>query len=231
MKYQQTIGIIGGMGSYATLDIFRRFLEAFPAEKEWDRPRILIDNRCTMPSRVRAILYQEERPALVSELAKAAQGLINCGADYLVFACNTSHVFLDEIFRLVPAARSKTIHLIHALAEKMAEDNIRGAYLLASEGTIESKIYQSLFPQYDIVLTVPDAACFKQIRMQIEIVKQNCLNADARACFHEFCESIPEKYIILGCTELPILAVGYDGKKILLDPIDAVIQKTRKMIR
>ena len=39
MKYTETIGIVGGMGSYATLDFFRRILDAFPAEKEWDRPR------------------------------------------------------------------------------------------------------------------------------------------------------------------------------------------------
>ena len=44
MKYTETIGIVGGMGSYATLDFFRRILDAFPAEKEWDRPRIVIDN-------------------------------------------------------------------------------------------------------------------------------------------------------------------------------------------
>ena len=56
-----TIGILGGMGSYATVDLFRRLVDAFPAEKEWDRPRIIIDNNCTMPSRVRAILYNEKR--------------------------------------------------------------------------------------------------------------------------------------------------------------------------
>ena len=47
----RTIGILGGMGSYATCAIFQRLLDAFPAEKEWDRPRILIDNNCAMPSR------------------------------------------------------------------------------------------------------------------------------------------------------------------------------------
>lgn len=55
----KVIGILGGMGSYATVEIFRRVIDAFPAEKEWDRPRILIDNNCIMPSRVRAILYEE----------------------------------------------------------------------------------------------------------------------------------------------------------------------------
>ena len=84
MKYTETIGIVGGMGSYATLDFFRRILDAFPAEKEWDRPRIVIDNRCTMPSRVRAILYQEEKETIVKEMEDAVRGLLSCGADHLV---------------------------------------------------------------------------------------------------------------------------------------------------
>lgn len=69
MKYTETIGIVGGMGSYATLDFFRRLLNAFPAEREWDRPRIVIDNRCTMPSRVHAILYNEQ-PQKISQKSK-----------------------------------------------------------------------------------------------------------------------------------------------------------------
>ena len=71
MRYAETIGIIGGMGSYATQDFFRRLLDAFPSEKEWDRPRIVIDNRCTMPSRVRAILYGEQPEKIVEELTNA----------------------------------------------------------------------------------------------------------------------------------------------------------------
>ena len=45
------IGVLGGMGTYATIHLFREYADLFPAEKEWDRPRIIIDNRCTMPSR------------------------------------------------------------------------------------------------------------------------------------------------------------------------------------
>ena len=58
------VGIVGGMGSYATVDFFKRLVDAFPVEKEWDRPRIIIDNKCTMPSRVRALLYGEKREEL-----------------------------------------------------------------------------------------------------------------------------------------------------------------------
>ena len=58
------IGILGGMGTYATIYLFQEYVELFPAEKEWERPRIIIDNNCTMPSRVRAVLYNEKETSL-----------------------------------------------------------------------------------------------------------------------------------------------------------------------
>ena len=80
----KTIGILGGMGSYATCGIFRRLLDAFPAEKEWERPRILIDNNCTMPSRVRAILYGENEERLIREMSESVDSLIRAGADKII---------------------------------------------------------------------------------------------------------------------------------------------------
>ena len=71
------IGVVGGMGSYATLHFFKRYLEVFSAVKEWDRPRMIIDNRCTMPSRVRAILYNEKFDQVVSELSESIINLKN----------------------------------------------------------------------------------------------------------------------------------------------------------
>ena len=37
------IGVLGGMGTYATIHLFKQYAEVFPAEKEWERPRIIID--------------------------------------------------------------------------------------------------------------------------------------------------------------------------------------------
>ena len=58
-KNNKVIGVVGGFGSYATLNFFEMILDSYPAEKEWQRPRIIIDNYCTLPSRVRCILYGE----------------------------------------------------------------------------------------------------------------------------------------------------------------------------
>jgi aspartate racemase len=75
-----TIGVLGGMGTYATINMFRQYADIFEAEKEWDRPRIIIDNRCTMPSRVRAIMYNENIELLVDEMIDSLQSLVTMGA-------------------------------------------------------------------------------------------------------------------------------------------------------
>ena len=78
--YNDVIGILGGMGSFATLHFFEAVLKAFPAGKEWDRPRVIIDNRCTMPSRVLAVLEGVKYDLLVSGLTDSVRSLINAGA-------------------------------------------------------------------------------------------------------------------------------------------------------
>lgn len=42
------ICVLGGMGTYATINLFKQYAEVFPAEKEWESPESLstIDVRC-----------------------------------------------------------------------------------------------------------------------------------------------------------------------------------------
>ncbi len=125
MNKKMVIGIIGGMGSFATVDFFRRDEEAFPAEKEWDRPRILIDNYYTMPSRVRAILYNEKRDELISELTDSANNMLRAGATHIILACNTSHVFLPDILKNLPEASDKFLNIIEELAKDLKSKSIK----------------------------------------------------------------------------------------------------------
>ena len=83
------IGVLGGMGTYATINLFKQYAEVFPAEKEWERPRIIIDNRCTMPSRVRAFLYHENVERLIDEMADSIDGLLKIGGGSarIILAC------------------------------------------------------------------------------------------------------------------------------------------------
>ena len=153
------IGVVGGMGSYATLSFFKRYLIKFPAEKEWERPRIIIDNRCTMPSRVRALLYNEKYSKVIDEITDSIESLVSVGGKNtkVVLACNTSHVFLNQILIKKPELKKNIIHLIEETGNYFYKKNIKEVYLIATEGTIESKIYQETLAKYEIKVESPES--------------------------------------------------------------------------
>lgn len=214
------IGVLGGMGTYATIHLFRQYAEVFPAEKEWERPRIIIDNRCTMPSRVRAALYGEDREQLVCEMSDSVSGLIRSGCSRILLACNTAHLFLEDIYRRVPEAEGKILNIIETCADGLCEDKVGEVLLLASEGTIESGIYQRACQARGIRYKAPQREEYTLLRDCIEAVKRNQYTDEVRDIFLELLHR--ESVCILGCTELPVLYERYQelcSDAVVYDPV------------
>lgn len=219
-KQDFVIGVLGGMGTYATINLFKQYAEVFPAEKEWERPRIIIDNRCTMPSRVRAFLYNENVDLLVSQMSDSMEKLVNSGANKIILACNTSHLFLPEIYKKVPSLKEKVIHIINNCVEKINNDGIKEIYLIGSEGTIESKIYQKALEENGIKCLVPSEEEYGKLRECIEAAKQNKYDERVKEIFIDLVNR--NDACILGCTELPILYDMYKDEitsKNIYDPL------------
>ena len=230
----EVIGVVGGFGSYATLNFFNRLLESFPAEKEWDRPRILIDNYCTLPSRVRGILYHENEEEIINGLASSIKNQINAGATSIIITCNTAHYYLNDVYDILPESEKYVINIIEELAIQLNKNNIREISLMASEGTILSKIYQKTFENYNIKINVPNEEEFFKIRNLIEIVKQNKeVNKKVKGNFINLLKEQKNDSIILGCTEFPILYqyVKEDIEKeniTIYDPLESSILKIKR---
>lgn len=202
-----TIGVLGGMGTYATIHLFQQYAELFPAEKEWERPRIVIDNRCTMPSRVRAFIYDENKEQLVDEMADSMKHLIDAGCNRIILACNTSHLFLPLIYKKVPTLEKFVIHIIDTCVNRIANDGLKEVYLLGSEGTIDSMIYQDAFANQNVNCLCPQENEYSKLRECIEAVKQNKYTDKTKNVFLELVNRYDA--CILGCTELPILYERY----------------------
>lgn len=223
-----TIGVLG-VASNATLDLFGRLVKAFPAEKDWDRPRIVIDNYCTMPSRVRAILYDEKKDEVIEKMSIAMRSLVYAGADRIVVDCNTAHYFIPEVLSRVPEAKERVINIIDALGDYIISQNeIHSVGLIASEGVLDTKIYQRSYNEKGLLVHVPDKSEYYRIRNYIEAVKQDRIDDDIIKDFDKFIERMEDDYIVLGCTELPILNNaakdrGYCKGKMMLDPLSRVI--------
>lgn len=223
--YQDVIGVIGGMGSYATLDFFGRLLRAFPAEKEWDRPRILIDNRCTMPSRVLAVLEGKDRETLIDQLSDSVSSLLRAGATKIILACNTSHCFLEDIYRRVPEAKGKFVNIIEACARQLKDAGEQEITLIASEGTIQSGIFDRALNGISVVS--PTGEEFLMQRRIIESVKQDKITPDAQEAFIRLINSSKTDAVVLGCTEFPVMHASLPDPgritKRIYDPLTAAI--------
>lgn len=223
------IGVLGGMGTYATVHFFRQYAKFFPAEKEWDRPRMVIDNRCTMPSRVRAFLYNENTERLVSEMTDSMRRLADAGCDRIVLACNTSHLFLPRIFEKEPALRERVVNIIESCVDSIAASGTGEVYLLGTEGTIDSRVYQDSLDKRGIVCRCPGQEEYPLLRDCIEAVKQDNYTGDIREKFLGLVNRTDN--CILGCTELPVLYEKYaDGVTCgkVWDPLGLVLLKLKE---
>lgn len=207
------IGILGGMGSYATLDLFRRVLEAFPAEKEWERPRIIIDNNCTMPSRVRAILYNEKKEQLLSEMSDSVNHLVESGATIILLGCITAHYFLEVL-------PHRDI-IINAAAETSRNILPGDITVLCTEGSVEAGVWTKVLNHCNI--TYPEGEQMLQLRKFIEIVKQGKISLKVQQDFVAYIDSFSGQRVVLGCTELPVLLGGKSTSKTIIDPMQYAI--------
>lgn len=229
MSEEFVIGVLGGMGTYATIHMFQQYAAIFPAVKEWERPRIIIDNRCTMPSRVLAFLKHIDEDKLVDQMEESLSNLANSGCTRIILACNTSHLFLQKIYEKNPTLEKHIVHLIHNCVSRIAVDGTKSIYLLGSEGTIESKIYQNALAERQIECIVPNQDEYSKLRECIEAVKQNSNMNVVKDTFLK----LVNKYdrCILGCTELPIIYEAFHNDvscEAIYDPLQIALETLKK---
>lgn len=229
MIHKDVIGILGGMGSYATVHIFMELLNTFPAEKEWDRPRIIIDNNCTMPSRVRAILYNENKEELIKEMANSMNQLVLSGCTKIVIGCNTAHAFLEDIYSIYPDLRDVVINMVEQCALYLINHKIKEVCIIASEGTHYAGVYRRYL--YENNIHIIENETLEEERRFIEIVKTNNINKKIVLEFQKYLSEIDSEVIILGCTEFSVLynlCEEIQINKQIVDPIKCVIDSMKR---
>lgn len=199
----KTIGIIGGLGPMATVYYLELITRMTDADKDQEHPRILLESLPDTPDRTAYILKNSTEDPL-PVLVKAAQGLEGLGADLLTIPCITAHYFYDAITEQVAIP---IIHLPRSVAQDAAAKGIRKMGILATTGTIQSRVLEQELAVAGIETLVPNAEMQKQV-MQIiyEQVKKGApIQWDmVRAVTESLMERGAEK-LVLGCTELPLL--------------------------
>jgi aspartate racemase len=89
------LGIIGGMGPLATVNLFNKIVINTDAQNDQEHIHMLVDNNINIPDRTAFLLGTGEDPT--EELIKSAVRLEKAGADFLIMPCNTAHHFYEVI--------------------------------------------------------------------------------------------------------------------------------------
>ena len=226
---EKIIGILGGMGPEATADLFYRIIRATPVERDQDHIRTIIYSDSKIPDRTPAVLGVGEDP--VPEMLKAGKALQGAGANFLIMPCNTAHHFID---RLREKLDIPILHMIEMTAEMVGREmpHVEKAGLIASDGTLRSKIYDRFFDRIGVEVLEPSPEMQREaMRAIYEHIKTGNLE-DGRASVMKICESLIDGgagMVICGCTEVSLVLRDGDIAVPVVDPMQVLAETAVKI--
>ena len=201
---ERIVGILGGMGPQATLDLYREIISLTPAQKDQDHIKVLIYSNPKIPDRTSAILAGGENP--LPALVESARILKQAGAGILTIPCNAAHYFIPEMQNQV------TIPILNMIEEtckavRTLMPEIEAVGLLAATLTVKSGLYRKVFQKAGIKVLEPNEADQQRVHAGIFQVKSKTYGLSTYDTFESIGASLIETgagVVILGCTEVPL---------------------------
>ena len=223
-SHRPTVGIIGGMGPEATVDLMRRVIVLTPAQDDADHIHMLVDNNPAVPSRI-AALIEETGPSPLPELIRMAKGLVASGASMLAMPCNTAHYYADEIAAAVAVPFLDMVELTGRRLAAVAPANATVG-LLASTAVLKIGLYERALRRHGFAVRIPDRqdAVMAMIRAvkagDAGVAQQNSLAIIAGELANAGAD-----IVLIACTELSILTNNTAKTVPVVDALDVLAEE------
>jgi len=205
---EKTIGILGGMGPEATLDLFGKIIANTTAVRDQDHLRVVIDSNPRVPDRTAAILAGGESPVPAMQSGIAA--LKRAGAGFVAIPCVSAHFFLDELQR---EAGLPILSMFDVTAEHIRQHHahIRTVGMLATTGTIKGGRFRAKLEQSGVAILTPEEPDQERVMAAIYAIKGAAGVRDREAIGTEI-RAVADRLIrrgaqavVAGCTEIPLV--------------------------
>jgi len=202
------LGVLGGLGPLATVDLLNKIVRNTPASCDQEHLRIVVESDPTIPDRNRALLQGGEDPSIA--LLQSAQRLEEAGASLIICPCNTAHAFLHVVEKHIS---TPVLRMPEAVASYLEANypNARRIGLLATDGAIQSDIYVKPLAAIGRKLLVPERDAQKQVMEAIfgaRGIKAGFLGAEPKGLLLSAAEELIRRgaeIIVLACTEIPLV--------------------------
>lgn len=215
------VGILGGMGPQATVDLMSKVITLTPAKDESGHIRMLVDCNPQVPHRATAIFGDGPSPGPI--LAKMAQNLVKGGAELLAIPCNTAHYFLKDVEEAVDVPVLNMIEEAAVEVRRMFPEAKRVG-LLATRGTLRTRLYHDRLE--DLGLAVIEPAENEQQRVdwltkQVKLYLAEQRHYETVTLLLNALTEAGADLVVAGCTEIP-LALPKNPPCPTLDPTNVL---------
>jgi aspartate racemase len=226
-KSFKTIGILGGIGAEATLDLYRWIIDLTPVTRDQDHIPTLIYSLPQIPDRTEHLLYGGADPLPL--MIHTAQTLAKSGADFIIMPCNTAHAFLSDLQQQLTIP---IISMIDETALVVAREIGGGKVgLLATTGTVKLQLYEKALRAAGLDVILPTETYQEDYVMEA-IYGERGVKAGFTtgapvdllvAASHHLLER-GAAALIMGCTEIPLALANTTLPIPLVNPTQIVAQ-------
>ena len=220
------LGVIGGMGPQATNTFYQYIIDRTDARTDQEHLSVLIFSDCAMPDRTAAILgTQAQKDEVYERLLSDARMLEGAGCTAIAVPCNTSHYFLDRVQEQISIP---IIHMIRETARLLVSQGKKRPGILATDGTIQTGLYQKEFAALGVYAAAPRPAAQKQVMSLIyDDIKAG--KAGDPEKFTAFTKDLVEQgcdCAVLACTELSVFAYQHHLSPFYTDAMAVLAQRS-----
>ena len=221
------LGIIGGMGPMASAVFYDMISSKTDASCDQENLNLILLSHAGMPDRTRAILSKDEAQieAVRSKLLADAIFLQNAGCTAIAVTCNTAHYFVNMIEDELDIP---FIHLIRETAEAVASEfGARKVAVLATDGTIETRLYQDELSKRGVIAFTPKAEVQALVMHEIYECIKSGKPADEEIWqkIEEYVKAEGCEAAVLACTELSVVRKELSLGSFYFDPMDIMAER------
>lgn len=222
-KDEKLLGVIGGMGPLATQLFYRMLIEKTEAHCDQDHLDMIIFNHASMPDRTRAILAKDTGE-LFHKLLEDAKKLEGLGVDFIAIPCNTSHFFVEALQAEISVP---IINMIQETVDSL-EVGMDRIGILATDGTIQTELYQTACRKKGITPVIPSEAVQKLVMKIIYdgIKDGNPIDIKDFIAIDRELKSAGCQAAIMACTELSCFKEAHSIDSYYIDALDVLAKKS-----
>jgi len=235
------IGILGGMGPQAGLDLAQKLMNLTRTSRDQDHLPFILFSLPEMVADRTAFLLGRQAANPADAIADQFARMAEAGCTIAVMACNTAHAGpIYDVAMTLLRDRGVGLRILHMVRETVADivnvwPGVRRVGVLGTQGTYRTRLYDEALEAAGLEAVLPDADVRERVHDAIYAAefgikaRPGIVAEEARQRIYEALRHLHERgaeAVILGCTELPLAVADrhVDGIPVL-DPAAIVAEK------